>query len=309
MIRDIKKISNLKGWRKLNAIRSKTKSIFRATSQQVFRSNGKNEKQKQLAVKTYISQSLLLQQRFQEVATTPLISSNDLLLTALLLDLEKYTNYAGRFTEQVERRLLHGGVISADEKVYSIFEEHTEWIQKGKTNKKVELGHLLLITTDQHQLIVDYKIMEGEKDAAQVPSLKKRILEKFSQDKILSHSFDKGFYSKENKALLEDGYTEQVIMPKKGKLNQYEKELEHSTAFKELRKDHSAIESNINMLEHHGLNRCVDKGMKGYKRNVGLSIMAYNLHIIGNEIMARERKKQEKKKAQRERYLLRKLAA
>ena len=35
--------------------------------------------------------------------------------------------------------------------------------QNFKLNKKVELGHLLLITTDQHQLIVDYKIMEKQK--------------------------------------------------------------------------------------------------------------------------------------------------
>jgi hypothetical protein len=231
------------------------------------------------------------------------------MLTALLLLLKKYADYAQLFTEQIERRLLHGGVISAEEKVYSIFEEHTEWIQKGKTNKKVELGHLLLITTDQDQLIVDYKIMEGEKDHAQVASLKERILKNYPQHQILSHSFDKGFYSKANKAILEDGYTEQAIMPKKGKLNQHEKELEHTKAFKELRKDHSAIESNINMLEHHGLNRCVDKGMNGYKRNVGLSVMAYNLHIIGNEIIARERKEEEKRKAQRERYHRHKQAA
>lgn len=46
-----------------------------------------------------------------------------------------------------------------------------------------------------------------------------------------------------------------------------------------LRKAHSAVESNINMLEHHGLNRCVDKGLHGYRRNVGLSVLAYNLHI------------------------------
>jgi hypothetical protein len=75
---------------------------------------------------------------------------------------------------QIERRLLNGQTIAASEKIYSIFEEHTEWITKGKLNKKVELGHLLLITTDQYQLIVDYKIMEGEKDASQITPLKQK---------------------------------------------------------------------------------------------------------------------------------------
>ncbi|MEJ7684076.1 MAG: hypothetical protein WKG06_40730 [Segetibacter sp.] len=57
------------------------------------------------------------------------------------------------------------------EKIYSIFEEHTEWISKGKLNRNVELGHLVLVTTDQHQFIVDYKVMEKQKDASQISLL------------------------------------------------------------------------------------------------------------------------------------------
>ncbi len=45
-----------------------------------------------------------------------------------------------------------------------------------------------------------------------------------------------------------------------------------------------AVESNINMLEHHGLNRCMDKGILGFKRYAGLSVLAYNLHILGNAL-------------------------
>lgn len=54
------------------------------------------------------------------------------------------------------------------------------------------------------------------------------------------------------------------------------------------------MESNINMLEHHGLNRCMDKGLHGYKRHVGLSVLAYNLHIIGNHLMKQEKQKEQK---------------
>jgi IS5 family transposase len=283
-------------------MKSSTKSLYRHTSQQVFKSNGKNEAQKRLAVKNYILQSRMLQKRFIETLQHPPCSCHIILETSLFCSLKGYVAYAQKFTDQIERRLLKGETIAAEEKVYSIFEEHTEWIQKGKTNKRVELGHLLLITTDQYQLIVDYKVMQGEKDASQVKGLKERIQKNYPNQKVMSHSFDKGFYSKENLELLNDDYTEQVIMPKKGKLNQEEKQREHAKAFIELRKDHSAVESNINMLEHHGLNRCVDKGMKGYKRNVGLSIMAYNLHLIGNEIIRRERQAEEKRRKARLRY-------
>ena len=173
----------------------------------------------------------------------------------------------------------------------------------------MELGHLLLLTTDQHQLIVDYKIMEGEKDAAQVESLKERIGRNYSGKTIKSHSFDKGFYSKLNLETLQQNYTEQPILPKKGKLNKEEKERESAKSFKQLRKAHSAVESNINMLEHHGLNRCMDKGLYGYKRNVGLSVLAYNLHIIGNYLIAREKQKEEKSLKDKLRYNQNKQAA
>ena len=49
------------------------------------------------------------------------------------------------------------------------------------------------------------------------------------------------------------------------------------------------------MLEHHGLNRCMDKGLHGYKRSVGLSVLAYNLHQLGNVLLAKERKRNEQK--------------
>ena len=82
---------------------------------------------------------------------------------AIIVLLDKYKKYVTKFTAQIERRLLKEEVIPAAEKIFSIFEQHTEWITKGKQNKRVELGHLLLITSDQYHFIIDYKIMEGKK--------------------------------------------------------------------------------------------------------------------------------------------------
>ncbi len=56
------------------------------------------------------------------------------------------------------------------------------------------------------------------------------------------------------------------------------------------------------MLEHHGLNRCADKGIEGYRRYVGLSVLAYNLHILGNHLVEVARKKEEQLQKQRGRY-------
>ncbi len=299
----------LKGWRKIKQLHSSTKSLFRQASQQVFRSNGKNEQQKTRAVKTYLQQSNMLQERFEELIAAPPVGTNVKRILLCIVALQTYRDYAKKFTDQIERRLIKKEVIPASEKIYSIFEEHTEWITKGKLNKKVELGHLLLMTTDQHQLIVDYKIMQGEKDAAQIAPLTKRIQQNYAGKKISSHSFDKGFYSQVNLDSLQQAYTVQAVLPKKGRPNKEDKERESSKSFKQLRRAHSAVESNINMLEHHGLNRCVDRGLAAYKRNVGLSVLSYNLHIIGNHLIRQQKQKEEKSVADKIRYLNKKQAA
>ena len=302
MVGKLMEISNVAGWRKIQHLRKSTKSLFRQASQQVFRSNGKNESQKRQAVKNYLQQSGMLQQKFETLIKTPPVGLNIEMIFLLIELLKHYNAFAKKFTDQIERRLLKGEAIPADEKIYSIFEEHTEWITKGKLNKRVELGHLLLITTDQYELIMDYKIMEGEKDAAQVAPLKERIQTNYPGKKINSHSFDKGFYSKINLDTLQQDYTMQAVLPKRGKLNNVDKQREGTKAFKQLRRAHSAVESNINMLEHHGLNRCVDKGLTGYKRNMGLSVLAYNLHIIGNHLIVQEKQKEEKRLQDKQRY-------
>lgn len=290
IIETLQKEINLPGWRKIKHIRKTIKSIFRATSHQVFK--GKKEELKKQSVKIYLQQAKALVHRCQAILSNNAFLGVSPTTLLALADLRRYKDYAVKMIDLTRRRLIQDEIIPAGEKIYSIFEPHTEWISKGKLNKRVELGHLLLITTDQHQFIADYKVMEGEKDPLQIPSLIQRIQQKFKDQKIYSHSFDKGFYSKDNLYALQQWGIQEVIMPKKGKLNKEEKQRESAKQFKQLRYAHSAVESNINMLEHHGLNRCVDKGLHGYKRYVGLSVLAYNLHILGNCLITQEKQKE-----------------
>ena len=83
-------------------------------------------------------------------------------------------------------------------------------------------------------------------------------------------------------------------MPKKGKKNQAEQTEESSRTFKKLRHKHSAVESDINRLEHHGLDRCLDKGLHAFKRYCALGVVASNLHKLGNVLQEKARKKEKK---------------
>ena len=288
MVEKLRERHPVNGMRKIKYIRKEFKSLFRSTSQQVFK--GRKEEKKKQAVKAYLDMARELQGRFEVILET--CFSVDIKTMAIIAALRMYNGYLVKFIDQTDRRLLKGESIPASEKIYSIFEEHTEWISKGKLGQKVELGHLVLLTTDQHHFIVDYRVMEKEKDAPQVNALLERIGKMFPAKAIYSHSFDKGFYSSDNYTALEQAGTAHIILPKRGKLNKAEKEREHTPEFKALRNQHSAVESNINMLGHHGMDRCPDEGIAHYKRYVGLSVLAYNLHILGNHLLAAKIKKE-----------------
>ncbi len=59
---------------------------------------------------------------------------------------------------------------------------------------------------------------------------------------------------------------------------------------------HNAIESNINELEHRGLDRCPDRSVVNFIKYVSLSITAYNLHKIGRELISIQQGKDKKQK-------------
>ena len=93
-------------------------------------------------------------------------------------------------------------------------------------------------------------------------------------------SFDKGFYSPANQLALAS-LLDEVVLPKKGRLSKAEAAHESSVGFVAARRAHSGVESAINALEVHGLDRCRDHGLAGFKRYVALAVVARNIQQVG----------------------------
>ena len=166
----------------------------------------------------------------------------------------------------------------------SLFEPHTDLIKKGKSQPAEEFGRRLLVSTQQDGLILDYKIMGSGSETAEVVPLADRLLSNYGEGNLKGISFDKGFSSQQDRELLEL-YIPEVVLPKKGRRSQADLQRERAPIWRKRKNAHSAVESDINCLEHHGLDRCPDKGFAGYKRYVGLGVLAYNLHKIGARIL------------------------
>jgi transposase, IS5 family len=279
----LKKYKGIEGWRKIGNWRREIKGLMRELGK-TSSSGGQNKQEKvAAAAKKYLDKaSLLLQKLSKEMPILPISDETDLVL---VLVMEHFMALMGKHIDLVERRILKGEIIPHEEKLFSVFETYTEWVKKGKSRPSVELGKKLAITTDQSGLIIDYQLMDDQQDRDIVIEVADRILSKY---KVASWSFDKGFWRKENKEILQLEVP-RVVIPKLGKRNKTEEQEEHSTPFKKLKNKHSAIESNINELEHRGLDRCPDRGYPHFKRYIGLGVCAYNLKKIGREILKQER--------------------
>ena len=196
--------------------------------------------------------------------------------------------HARRQIDQVERRLLRGETIPQEEKVFSIFEEHTRWIQKGKAGVPVELGVPVCIIEDQYQFILDHKILWEGGDTDVAVSMIRDTQEKYPE--LRACSFDRGFHSPSNRSEL-DEMLDLNALPKKGKLSRIEREREEAEDFKSARQQHPAVESAINNLEQRGLDHVRTRGADGFSRTVALSILALNLHRIGLLLQRQERRR------------------
>lgn len=209
-------------------------------------------------------------------------------------EIKQYQEYANTFIDQIERRILKGETIAHKEKIFSIFEPHTEWVSKGKTGVPVEFGVKLAIVQDQHQFILHHHIMQNQQDVNIAQDLVLSVQDKYS--KIDSISLDRGFWSPENEAAIKD-HVRKVVMPKKGYKSQERTTIESEKEFTKLRHQHSAVESGINSLQEHGLKKVPDKGIEGYKRYIAFGIVGYNTHLLGAIALARHYQKLSKQVA------------
>ncbi len=273
----------MSGWRKGVYNLKKVKEYFRK-AQLLKRSTSKDKTKKakkdQLIIDAhmaYVELATSFIDRAKE--TIGSTSSANFMANLRIIEIQRYIGHAERQMDQIRRRVVEGETIAHHEKVFSLFEEHTEWINKGKAGVSQELGVKVCVVKDQFGFLLHHRVMQKETDDQIAVSIIGETKERFPQ--LISCSFDKGFHSPDNQkdlAVLLD----KVILPRKGKLSAINKEIENSEEFKEARRKHSAVESSINALENHGLDRCLDHGVHGFKRYVGLAVLARNIQILGH---------------------------
>lgn len=213
-----------------------------------------------------------------------------------ITEIQKNLSYAKKHIDLIERRVFNDEKIPNSDKMFSVFEPHTRWISKGKQSKLVELGVPVCIIKDQHGFILNHIIMETTADV----DIAVEILEGAQKQhtNIKSCSYDKGFWSPDNHAKVKE-LVDKPVMPKKGKVSKAQQKEYDDEEYIRLRHKHSSVESTINSLSYSGLDRCLDHGIDGFKRYVGMGILSRNIQSIGNILYKKAAKKRNRKKSVR----------
>jgi len=192
--------------------------------------------------------------------------------------------------DQTRRRVLDGEQVPTDEKVYSIFEEHTDLIKRGKARKPVEFGHKVFLAESAQGLITDYQVLEGNPaDSTQVKTSLDRHQEVFQHPPDL-YAGDRGFHSAENEEHCQQAGVSQVCIPQRGGQKTAEREtLERSRAFKKGQRFRVGIEGRISVLfRGRGMKRCRAKGRERFEVLVGAAVLANNLLRIADLLLHRK---------------------
>ena len=287
----------LPGWRQYHYHQRIFKSQYR-TVQRLKHSTSKDEnkqQQKEQEIKDAHRVYLDLAEGYLTRAdhTRQQVSPHDPFSMAWLSVLDDFMKHARRQIDQIDRRVLQGERIPHDEKVFSLFQPHTEWISKGKAGVPVELGLRVCIMEDRDRFILHHRVMVKTTDDKVAFAMVGETKQRFPI--LRAVSMDKGFYSPANQEVLKSRL-ECVVLPKKGRLSQADKARENESEFVKLRKQHSAVESAINALEVHGLDKCPDHGLHGFKRYIAMAVVARNIQRLGAVL-----RQQEQEAAQRTR--------
>jgi len=183
-----------------------------------------------------------------------------------------------RVVDQTKRRIFENEKVPAKQKIFSIFEPHTDII--AKDNRKITFGHKIFISTGKSGIVTDCIIVRGNPNDA---TLFDDILER--QEEVLGGipkkmAADGGFASKSNLEKAKNAGVEDMAFAKKRGLKVLDM-VRSEWVYEKLRRFRAGIEGIISVLKRaFGLKRCNWTTWEGFKKYIYSCIVAFNLQVL-----------------------------
>jgi hypothetical protein len=203
----------------------------------------------------------------------------------IALELQTFMERTRQVCGTARRRVLQGQTVPNDEKLFSIFETHTQLYKRGKAAEPIQFGRLVLVYEDGAGFITHCHLLPRDGDDRGVIVGQTRELQERLGGRIESASFDRGFHSPENQKALAK-IVANACLPMPGANQSAQQEKTATVQFHQARQRHPGVESAINALQAgNGLQRCRDRTETGFQRYLQLGVMGRNLHVLGKIII------------------------
>jgi IS5 family transposase len=190
---------------------------------------------------------------------------------------------------QAQRRVLDGGQVPAGEKLLSVFEPHTQVIQRHKPGKPVEFGRKVWLAEVEGGLISEYRMaaQPGPDAPYLVPSLTRHISRFGKPPHVLAG--DRGVYTADNEHRAQHLGVKRVAIPYAGRASPQRRHLERASWFRRGFRFRAGIEGRISVLRRRfGLARCLAHGEAGLGRWVGWGVLTANLVQMAHALVKRQ---------------------
>jgi IS5 family transposase len=194
-----------------------------------------------------------------------------------------------RVADTARRRVINGESVPNVDKLFSVFEPHTQLYKRGKAGQPIQFGRQVLVFEDAAGFLVQGVLMGRDESDQDVAVRETRTLQTTFDDRVKRLSFDRGFHSPENQKELSE-LVDHLCLPKPGAKQSVVQQSNADDEFLSAQQNHPGVESAIGALQSgNALKRCRDHSETGFERYMHLAILGRNLHTLGRLLIAREK--------------------
>lgn len=182
------------------------------------------------------------------------------------------------------RKEIGGEKVPNDQKIFSIYELHTDIIVKG--SREIKFGHKVNIGTGKSNLILTCEVLQGNPaDSTLYQDTMDKLLDSYGRVPRDSAT-DGGYASKANAEYAQEKGIVNIVFNKiVGSLKNITSSKNMETRLKKWR---SGMEANIsNLVRGYNLKRCNWKGFEHFKSKVLWSVLAYNIRVMTKHMLER----------------------
>lgn len=276
------------GWRQHHHLWKRVKQLAREIDRIAARKGPNYVARMQVPYRELLQKATSITQRARELCETltlPNATTDDVFGPNTL---QAFIARTERVIDTATRRILNNETVSNRNKLFSVFEPHTQLYKRGKAGEPIQFGCQVLVFEDAAGFIVKSVVMKRNQCDSGVAIEATKALQKIFDNRIERLSFDRGFHSPENQSELSK-IIPHLCLPKPGVKQSVVQLANADDEFLAAQQNHPGIESAIGALQSgNGMERCRDRSELGFERYVSLAILGRNMHTLGRRLIAAE---------------------